>query len=244
MKFLVALLTILLSTHFSFAQIEEQPASYSTIKYVYESTPNFVIKNKMVYADTAIFKIEFPNLKYMKVVSPKDSLRIVGKYPLNQFTPDYLKELRFIISHTFTARNFDYNVKRKRIKTTGHLFDERCKIVYSDLFGQDTNFNNPYFPQIIKIKNERFNYIPSYSSFKNRNLKLSIEWSKEYPNFGIYKSFVENNSGTYEYNNIIEVNPNLPKYVNPHNLFTNSEFGVQTIITLFNTTRLVSVDFE
>ena len=54
------------------------PETYSKIKFVYEQKSNFFIEKDQLYADTLLLKIEFPKLKFSKILSPLDSTKTIG----------------------------------------------------------------------------------------------------------------------------------------------------------------------
>ena len=59
------ILTCLFLTSFLFSQIAEKPQHFNKINFVYETKSNYNIENNGVYADTILFKIDFPHLKYI-----------------------------------------------------------------------------------------------------------------------------------------------------------------------------------
>lgn len=225
----------------AFSQIEPTPSSYKKIKFTYAKTPNFLIEKKIVYADTNLFKFEFPNLEFQKVKSPTDSLITIGKIALVKFKDENLRNLTHLISHSLSISKAEFKLKSGVTEIESVLFDERAKTLYPDLFNSSDKFNIiPLSTTKFVTKNNKSRQMNLPFNYKETNNNLTVQWEKEYPTVGVYK--YKTNNKTFV--NILIINPELPRNISPTHLFSNCEYGVDTIISLYSTTKLISVKYE
>lgn len=229
---------MVLLANITFAQ--EKTPQYSKAYFVYERKSNYHIDEKGVYADTLLLKAEFPDLKYSRVKHPIDSIRIVGYVPLDKLSKKDKDELASSIYHTTEliegVHDFKKNITRLKIRRD----DANAKEVIKKYLGERYHkFKHKetidYNKQKIWLK------FPSISYTKKFDTELkTIKFGSDTRLWGYYRE----NRKTLLLDNFVLLKEGLDNKIVPDVIFSNNEFGVEKIATIYQTIRLKSVTFE
>lgn len=230
---------LILFCNIVFSQSElSQP--YSKIKFVYEQKSNFFIENDQLYADTLLFKTEFPKLKFSKVSSPLDPTKIIGLVTINSFNYEDNKKLANILYHSTHTIEGTYDLAKH--KTT--LFFNRGNAALNVILKK--YFKGSYPPFKFKVVVD-YNKKYIYTNYPNVNYEDLFDSQLNKINF----SNDEKTQGTYTfenklgfYSNEIILNKKYNNKITPHIIFSNNDFSVDKIISLLDTITLLSVTYE
>lgn len=232
-----AVLFCLFFTTFLFSQIEETPINFKKIVFVYETRSNYCIENQLVFADTLLFKIDFPNLKYEVTKNSSVSNNNKGYIKLSNFESDDLIKLRSILYHTNQKFIGEYNQKSDETIIKVIRDDELTKEIFKDVF--KTNYK--YFEYEIKLnykKNRIQSKYPNVSyTYKLDQYSHSITYKTN--TIGKYNEIINN----IEYQNIIYLNEKLHSKIMPDDVFINNKVGIAEIKKTHSTTTLKSVSY-
>ena len=216
------------------------PETYSKIKFVYEQKSNFFTVDNKVYADTLLLKVEFPKTKFTKVVSPQDSLKIIGSVKIKSLSKEEIKRLESQLYHNTHLIQGIHNLKTN--KTT--LFFKRGS------------------GELIKTYRENFGH-----NFTPFAYKIIIDYNKKtintnYPKVNYSKSFqselkkidfvdAEKEIGSCSYQTANGIMTDIVNFNKLYNIkvatdmiFSNNDYGVEKIVSFFDTTTLTSVTYE
>ena len=236
---LILLLEIFITSSFSQINFQEEPKEYKKIHFVYEQKSNYYIDERGVFADTLLFQVDFPKLKYTKITSPNDSTFVCGFISLKDFDSQEKKKLSAILYHGNQKLEGEYNLKTN----TTIIKVER---------------NNPVTREVFKkhLKTSYLNF--EYTITINYNLKTIfikyplVEYLKEFKNE--FKKIVYDSdklSGTFKeeredfiFENKVFLNAKLNNKIVPGQVFTNNSSGVEKIISVYNTFNLLSYSYK
>lgn len=110
-KILFSLLILVCNIVFSQTTM---PETYSKINFVYEQKSNFLIENDNLYADTLLFRITFPKLKFSKVISPIDSTKTIGFIAMKNLSKEDKKTLQSSLYHSTHTIEGTYDVRKNK----------------------------------------------------------------------------------------------------------------------------------
>lgn len=226
---------------FSQDSFQIEPKEFQKIHFVYEEKSNYYIDDRGVYADTLLFSFEFPKLKYIKVKSPINPNQTCGFINYERFI-DKEDKRKLIGSIYHNTQIYEGIYDAKKNKTTIKVRRDR----------KDESF--------IKVKNYLNESLTGFQfDIKIDYEKSIVEWT--FPSTSWRKKFDEvkceivfddnKTSGYYiektpkfSMSNMIFLNKNLNNKITPEMLFTNNDFGIEKVETLFSTYRLKSVTYE
>ena len=213
---------------------------YSKIKFVYEQKSNFYLDNDKVYADTLLFKYEYPQLKFSKTVSPLDSTKIIGFIEFKNFSKEDNKKLQSNIYHNTHTIKGTYNVKKNRTNLHFKRGSKNMKEIFTRYFGG--GFSDFQFDVVIDYNSRQIN-----TSYPSRNYTESFDSKLRKINF----LNNDNSVGTYtfqtknsNYTNVVTLNKEYNNKITPEEVFSNNGFGISEIVSLHDTTKLLSVIYE
>lgn len=216
------------------------PTTYSKIKFVYEQKSNFFIENDKVYADTLLLKIEYPKLKFSKVISPSDSTKIIGFIEFKSFNKEDKKTLESYLYHTTHSIEGAYDVKKNKTK----LFFTRGNKALNETFKK--YFGGNYSPF-------KFNVVVDYNEKKIHTNYPRVKYTKSFDSQIKKINFVgdDKSFGTYTFQNnkgfqtnVVALDKKYSTKITTDTIFSNNDFGVREIISLFDTITLLSVIYE
>ena len=244
MKKIFLLLMIIFSVQKGFSQsnFQEAPKKYKKIHFVYEQKSNFQLRGDGVFADTLLLKFEFPNVNYKKVQDPTTPGRICGLVPYSGFflEEDRKRLIRLTYNDSQTIEGFYIPKKQKlifNITRDNIEVKERIKREFNDYsllknsYSLVVDFKNGQVTKILPDSNEN-----KISGIEQLDI-LFIDNSKLK---GIYK---ENLKKTPESNEVF-LNKTLNKSITPGILFSNNDFGIEKLTTMYKTYKLLSVTYE
>lgn len=211
------------------------------IHFVYYKKSNFYANEKGIYADTLLLKNSYLIHKYILTKHPKDVTKTVGFIDYKLLSDEEKK----IVIDIFSLSNFKYdcyyNVKKNKTSMyVTRIDNDETQNLLKKLFKEtySSYYNRIY---IDHNKNEMFStnsfFGTVYKFFPNN---LVINWYDATKISGEYTFTVE--KATFK--DLIVVDPALEKHVTPYNTFANCEYGVQKIVSFYDTTELISVNLE
>ncbi|WP_282731806.1 hypothetical protein [Flavobacterium yafengii] len=230
---------LILACNIVFSQTT-MPGTYSKIKFVYEQKSNFFIENDKVYADTLLLKVEYPKLKFSKVISPSDSTKIIGFLEIKSFNKEDKKILGSYLYHTTHTIEGTYDLKKNKTK----LFFTRGNKALNETFKK--YFGGNYSPFI-------FNVVVDYNEKKIHTNYPRINYTKSFDSQLKKINFVSDDKslGTYTFQNskgiqtnVVTLNKKYNNKITPNIIFSNNDFGVGEIASIFDTITLISVIYE
>ena len=216
------------------------PETYSKIKFVYEEKSNFIIENDNLYADTLLFRITFPKLKFSKGISPIDSTQTIGFIDIKNLSKDDKRTLESNLYHSTHKIEGTYDVKKNKTKLFYTRGSKTLNEIYKKYFG--SNFI-PFAFNVVVDYNKRKIYTnyPSvkYSASFDSELK-KIVYANEDKSIGTYTFQTKIGSQT----NVVTLNTKHNKKITTDEVFSNSDYAIDKIISVYNTTTLLSVIYE
>ena len=228
---------------FLFSQIETPISKPKRIEFTYSTKPNFIFADNGFYADTTFFKIEFPRMKYDLKKSPQDSLKTLGFILKSKLYDVDLKKLKSITFHTFVEKKYVYYTKNKVLDYEGSFCKTKeCQTILKEFFNEKSLYGIDFSPSTIRFYDDKKSTTQVVKP-KSKNFDYSknvITWLSNSENIGTYTVLKDD----YNFTNVVIFNPLLDMHVNPNQLFSNSNFGVEKVISLQSTTTLTSVKYK
>ena len=238
MKKTVVLSLILICTSI-YSQVNA-PEAFSRIKFIYEQKSNFNILNKILYADTLLMKTTFPKLAFIKVENPEDHSKIVASIDMHNLSNVDKNKLASELYHNTHTINGVFDVKKN--KTT--LTFNRGSSALSKTFKENFRKSSP--PFVFKIFVD-YNSKQIDTNYPSTNYSESFDSQLKKINFingdnclGTYT--FQTNKGYYT--NVVTLNKKYNNKITSDIIFSNNDFGVSEIVSLFDTTTLISVVYE
>ncbi|WP_333875749.1 hypothetical protein [Flavobacterium sp.] len=233
----IILLSFCVGTLFSQTVFESCPSNAREIHYVYEVKSNYIVNQEGVFADTLLFKIDFPKLKVQLRKHPNDSTRLVGFVASRQFGNENKTKLRGILYHTNEVFYATHFIIAKKTVLNVVRGDEETRRIFKEFF-KDKFYDFKYRLEFDFVKKtEKRNY-------PNVNYNLPFEKVSK------TVEIVDNQIGVYYesyknvlYKNIITFNQNLNPFVSPY-VFENNTMGVEKLETIAKTITLKSVTYQ
>ena len=216
------------------------PETYSKIKFVYEQKSNFFIEKDQLYADTLLLKIEFPKLKFSKILSPLDSTKTIGFVNVKNLDYEENEKLGSILYHSTHTIEGTFDLIKH--KTT--LFFNRGNVALKVILKK--YFKGSYPPFSFKVvidynKKQILTNYPSVNYEESFDSQLNIiNFLNDEKTLGTYT--FENKLGFHS--NEIILNKKYNKKITPHIIFSNNDFAVDKITSLLDTITLLSATYE
>jgi hypothetical protein len=233
-------ITLLIIGNIVFSQngIGEQ---YSKIKFVYEQKSNFFFEDDKVYADTLLIAYLFPKLEFSKIISPLDSKKIIGFLAINDLNKEDKKRLGSSLYHLTHTIEGSYDLKKNKTKlffTRGNktMYEILKKHIGGSGYSKFTfNVIIDYGAKKIHTNYPRTNYTESFGSRVKH-----INFANNDKVLGTYTFQTENGTRT----DVVTLNKNYKNKIAPNIIFSNNDFGVDQIVSLFDTIKLISVSYQ
>ncbi len=216
------------------------PETYSKIKFVYEQKSNFIIEDDKLYADTLLFKITFPKLKFLLAKHPIDSTRTIGFTDFKNLNKEDRRTLQSHLYHSTHSIVGTYDVKKNKTKLFYTRGNKTLNEIYKKYFGG--NFSPFSFNVVVDYnKGKIFTNYPSvnYSASFDSELK-KIVYANEDKSVGTYTFQTKIGSQT----NVVTLNTKHNKKITSDEVFSNNDYAIDKIISEYNTTTLLSVIYE
>lgn len=223
---------------FSQSSFKKMPENTKEIHFIYEVKSNYVINDEGIYADTLLFKIDFPNSKYTLRKYPKDTTVVCGFSTLKGFGGKNKDKLFSILYHSNETINGIHFIPSRKTVFNVVRGDDETKMIFKKYLKQrflDFEYREEFdfAKKTEKIKFPRVNYDRTFAEISKK-----IKFQNE-PTIGFYE---EENKG-FLFKNIVYFNNDLSKFIAPV-LFDNSNFGVEKIETVQRTITLKSVTYK
>ena len=224
---------------FSQTSFDSIPENAKEIHFVYEVKSNYYVNESGVFADTLLFQVDFPKLKFSKVTNPNNSAFVCGVVEWKDFNNENKKKLSSILYHTNEKIEGEFNVKKNvtiiRVERNDDLtravFKKYLKKSYSHFeYTITINYNN-------KTIGTRYPSVEYSNEFKNKSKEIVYDMN------GLSGTFKEDRN-EFEFENKIILNDKLNNKIIPGELFSNNSFGVEKIYTVTKTTELKSVYYK
>ena len=229
-------------TCFSQSSFQEEPKEFKKIHFVYEERTNYFLNDSGVYADTLLLAYDFPDLKYVKVKSPSEVNMICGYLPFSAFSDS--KDKNRLVSGQLYHKNQTYEGTYyvNKNKTIINVIRDNKEIQQKVKKYFDEYFPRFTFDIVINYKKETENgiFISWYGNGEEKKEKRKVTYFDDEKLIGSYKIKYKN----IEEKNIVVFNKKLNSKIVPAVIFSNSDYGVEKITTLFETFELKSVTYE
>jgi hypothetical protein len=217
------------------------PETYSKINFVYEQKSNFIIENDNLYADTLLVRITFPKLKFSKVISTVDSTKTIGFIAMKNLSKEDKRTLGSSLYHSTHIIKGTYDVKKNKTKLLYRRGSPAMTEIFKKYFlGPSSPFA---FDVIIDYKNDAIytNY-PSvnYSSSLKSKLK-KILFAGTDKTIGTCTFLTNRNDFQTD---VVTLNNKHNKKITSDEVFSNNDYAIDKIVTLYDTTTLLSVVYE
>ncbi|MFV8377506.1 hypothetical protein [Flavobacterium sp. LB3R33] len=196
--------------------------------------------NKILYADTLLMKTTFPKLAFIKVENPEDHSKIVASIDMQNLSNVDKNKLASELYHNTHTINGVFDVKKN--KTT--LTFNRGSSALSKTFKENFRKSSPPFA---------FKIFVDYNSKQIDTNYPSTNYSESFDSQLKKINFIngDNCLGTYTfqtnkgyYTNVVTLNKKYNNKITSDIIFSNNDFGVSEIVSLFDTTTLISVVYE
>ena len=235
----IFLTVLILACNIVFSQTT-LPGTYSKIKFVYEQKSNFFIEDDKVYADTLLLKAEYPKLKFSKVISPSDSTKIIGFLEIKSFNNEDKNILQSNLYHTTHTIEGSYDLKKNKTKLFFTRGNKALNETFKKYFGG--NYNAFIFNVVVNYNEKKIhtNY-PKTNYTKSFDSQLKkINFTSDDKSIGTYT--FQTNKGFQT--NLVTLDKKYNNKITPDIIFSNNDFGVIKIASLFDTITLISVIYE
>jgi hypothetical protein len=238
MKFSKAIFFFLLCCEILSAQ-EKAPEKFSKIRFVYNERSNYIVCKEGVYADTLLLRFDFPDMRFEKAA---DSIYpgYYGFIAFKDFSEADREKLKHNLYHAAQKISGVYNLKTNSSQFTITRDDAEMRKIFKDLLDEGYS---------------RFAFTASFD-YSKQTMHLDFE-TKTYDFKFIKKAAVVNFSddsklkGKYiengrngEFTNLVYFDESLTDKIVPQQLFSNSDFGVRKLVTIWSTIELESVIYE
>lgn len=225
-----------------FGQSTVNNDSKAKIHFVYHKKSNLYINEKGIYADTLFLKNAFKQLTYQISKHPSDSTKTVGFINLKEISKKDQKKIIGIFGHSNFKYDCYYNIKKNQTamyitRIENDEIHDLLKRLFKDTYSS-TYYNRIY---VNYNKNEKFSTNSKFGTLYRYNPNnILIKWYDDNKIGGEFNHL----DGNRIYKDLILANPALEKHVTPFFTFANCDYGIQKLITFFDTTELISVNVE
>ena len=236
-KIVTVLFLIFFHLGFSQLQFDSMPENAKEIHFTYKQTSKILVNETGVYADSVLFKVHFPNLKYLKVLNPEiPYLNTV--ISLNKFKGDERAKLISMLYHENETYSGTFFVKKNETIIKALRDNENVKKLFKKYFNESYS---PFSYSIIlnhTKKSKRINYPRVVYDFTFDEIKKEVKWFS--PTEG---TFVEVGQ-TVQNTNMALFDENLSYKIAFDYIFTNSTKGLLKVESIENILELVEVNYK
>ena len=216
------------------------PETYAKIKFVYEQKPNFFIENNKLYADTLLFRISFPELIFSKGISPIDSTKTIGFIAIENLSKGDKKRLNGFLYHTAFMIQGTYDVKKNKTKLFYTRPTKPFRENYKKYLG--ANFPKVNYNVVIDYKNRDLykNYFYLSEEAPLGSQLIALKFTNQDKSIGTYTFPTKNGFET----DIVILNKKHSNKITSDEVFSNNDYAIDKIVSLYDTTTLLSVIYE
>lgn len=219
---------------------DAKPDNFSKIHFVYDVKSNYHIDDNGVFADTVLMKLDFPTIKYSLRRSPMDAKKIVGFVRLTDFDEESKHILSSTIYHTVERIEGTYDLKRNKTTLRITRNDDHTRTIFRKFFKQDYE----KFKYTISIDYSDKKWICKYPHITYKYQFDEIARTIDFANERKMEGSFSEKAGALVYHNLVYCSDQLNSKVTPDEMFSNNEFGVEKIISIYKTINLESVVYE
>ncbi|MFN3967453.1 hypothetical protein [Flavobacterium sp.] len=216
-----------------------EPREYKKIHFVYEKKSNFYFDEKGIYADTTLFRVEFPKVRLIKIKHPKEGYQC-GFISFSTIKADEESQKRLlgIIYHSCESYVGTYDLKKNITTIKAVRYDSEVIKLFNDVFdkGYSKFSYTIYIDYKRKLKRLEFPSITYEKTFNEEQKTLKQNSANV---FYFYEK-----SGELMLTNVVSLNENLSKYITLGYVFDNNDFGLEKVSTIHVTYQLKSVSYE
>jgi hypothetical protein len=228
---------------FSFTLFYQSPKKTQKIHFVYHIKSNCELYEDGMYADTLLLKQgSLKSLPFQLKKHPKDASKIVGFVEYKNLTKNQKSTIVGIFEHNNIKLDCYYNPKKDQT------------IVYTNRYENDNDrlllkkyLNKTYTPSLnnkayVDYKTNQRSYMnsPISSTLEFDPRKMTIEWFDDTKTAGQFKI----SNGKFTFTDLIVANPDIDKHITPTYLFSNCEYGIQKVVSIFQTMELISYEYK
>lgn len=241
MKYLLNIIVCLIFWNgFSQVFFEKMPRNTRKIHFVYEMKSTYYVQKDRVYADTLIFKLDFPDLKSTNSRHPLDTLKICSFVPLGQFTGENKTKLSSILYHGNETIFGTYDME-KNITTLNCFRDDfKTKELFKNVFNE--SYEKFEFKIIVDYNKSKIYYNYPNINYEKRFEKINRE-IKFYDDSRLHGHYFRQ-TDLYLEDNLVIFDKELDRKINIDLVFTNNKYGLIKHESLFNTVELKSIKYE
>jgi len=207
------------------------------IHFTYQSKSSYYFDEKGIYADTTIFKMQFPKVKLAKAKHPKEGYTC-GFLSFLSLDDETKEKFIGIFYHANEKFKGVYDFKRNKSTIKAVRDDADVKKLFKEIFktGYSTFAYTIYLDYENKIKTLDFPLTKYDLAFSKEQKK--VEWidSKS----GSFKDIKDH----FLLTSIVESDENLPKQITLGFVFENNNYGIKKVSTVHGTYELTSITYE
>ncbi|WP_026977319.1 hypothetical protein [Flavobacterium tegetincola] len=238
-KLLFGLLMCSSDLGFAQKQFEKMPEGTAEIHFKYECSSKMLIDETGVYADSVLFKYYFPKLKFTKVLNPTVQY-LNSTLELKDFKGDKKKELISFLYHLNQSYYGVHDIKSNKTRITVQRNDADIKAIFRKYFNKDYSLFS---------FTEEFDYTNKmkYTAFPSGSYAFPFDKVQIYlkPISKTKGEFMKEISGKREsYNNLVDFDENLSKYISLGYIFANSDYGVTKVESFESKLELTEVYYK
>lgn len=222
---------------FSQSTFEKAPDNAKEIHFVYQKKSNYFINENGVYADSILFVIDFPKMKFEITKHPLDTTRLCGFVSFKKLSKENKKFIVSKIYHINETIVGTYYIASKLTVFYVSRNDEETKSIFKKYF------NEPYYKFNYR---QEFNFSTRIEKRQFPTVNYELKFDNTEKTIATIDSYLGNYKEVYnniEYKNIVLMNDNLNKFITPF-VFTNNSFGVEKIETIDKIIELKSVTYK
>lgn len=225
---------------FSQVVFEKMPKSTRKIQFIYEMKSTYYVQKDRVYADTLIFKLDFPDLKRTNSKHPVDTLKTCSFVLVNQFIGENKRKLLSILYHGNETIFGTYDLEKNITTLKVYRDDYKTKELFKNVFNE--SYEKFEFKIVVDYNKKNIYYNFPNTNYVKRFEKI-IREIKFYDDSKLYGHYFRQ-TDLYLEDNLVTFDEELDRKINIDIVFTNNKFGLRKHESLFNTVELKSIKYE
>ncbi len=236
-KIVTVLFLIFFHLGFSQLQFDAMPENAKEIHFTYKQTSKIVVNETGVYADSVLFKVHFPNLKYLKVLNPEIPY-LNAVVSLNKFSGDDSDKLISMLYHENETYSGTFFVKKNKTIIIALRDNEEVRNLFKKYFKKSYSSFSYSIVLDYKQKSKRIKYPRVTYDFTFDEIQKEVKWFSP-----IEGTFVEV-ANTFQKTNVALFDQNLSDKITFDYVFTNSKKGLLKVESIENTLELIEVNYK
>jgi hypothetical protein len=222
---------------FSQDSFEKMPGQTKEIHFTYESKSSFYFDQQGIYADTIIFKMQLPNVKFAKTKHPKDGY-FCGFLSFLSMDKETQKKVMGILYHSNEKFKGVYDFKKNKSIIKAIRNDADVKKLFNEVFKTDYSAFAYTICLDYENKNKTLDFpLTKYDSVFAKEQK-KINWIDN-----ISGSFTDKKDNLL-LTSTVESDKNLPKQITLGFVLENNNYGIKKVSTAYETYELTSITYE